>query len=421
MDDSRNPPRRVSSASLSSSRERRPRTSRSSSSVSSPERNNKIQHIAAACRDRDLSALLNLAASKHGLVNDHLRRTAWPLLLGCDASASKNDTPWQELPPHRDEYQVGLDVHRAFVYYPKGESDRQLEKRKEELSDVILHVLRRHPALYYSQGYHDIVQVFLLVLGAEAAPAAVTRLSLLRIRDFMLPSLDPAIAHLHLLPPIIRAIDAELFQHFPRMQPSFALAATLTLFAHVVQEYGDIARLFDFFLARETVIPVYLFAVIILVRRDELLEIDDPDMLYVSLGKLPQPLDLELLISKTDALYKSHPPKSLHDRSWRRISSYSVLKATWTPQDVMAQTLEQAEELFQKQERELRRQQAFAKAVQTARTSFRVYRRPIGAVGLAIAVGLYGWWLGRSGVSSIPAVGIGGLVHAVRQTIGFFV
>jgi len=127
---------------------------------------------------------------------------------------------------------------------------------------VILQVLRRHPALYYSQGYHDIVQVFLLVLGVEAAPAAVTRLSFLRVRDYMLPSLDPAIAHLELLPPIINAVDVELYQHLPKIQPSFALAATLTLFAHVVQEYGDIARLFDFFLAQDTVIPVYLFAVV---------------------------------------------------------------------------------------------------------------------------------------------------------------
>lgn len=40
--------------------------------------------------------------------------------------------------------------------------------------------------LHYFQGYHDIVQVLLLVLGTDAAVPAVSRLSLLRIRDFML-------------------------------------------------------------------------------------------------------------------------------------------------------------------------------------------------------------------------------------------
>lgn len=28
---------------------------------------------------------------------------------------------WDGLKPHADEEQVQLDVHRSFVYYPKGE------------------------------------------------------------------------------------------------------------------------------------------------------------------------------------------------------------------------------------------------------------------------------------------------------------
>lgn len=26
---------------------------------------------------------------------------------------------WRDLPRHKDEDQVGLDVHRSFIYYPK--------------------------------------------------------------------------------------------------------------------------------------------------------------------------------------------------------------------------------------------------------------------------------------------------------------
>jgi hypothetical protein len=44
--------------------------------------------------------------------------TTGPLLLGCSEQDSTK-TPWQELPPYKDEHQVGLDVNRAFVYYPK--------------------------------------------------------------------------------------------------------------------------------------------------------------------------------------------------------------------------------------------------------------------------------------------------------------
>jgi hypothetical protein len=78
----------------------------------------------------------------------------------------------------------------------------------------------------------------------------------------MLPSLSPALSHLRLLPPILSAVDPELCNHLSQTQPFFALAATLTLYAHDIQEYGDIARLFDVLLARETVFSMYLFAVV---------------------------------------------------------------------------------------------------------------------------------------------------------------
>lgn len=117
--------------------------------------------------------------------------------------------------------------------------------------------------LCYFQGYHDIVQVLLLVLGADAAVPAARRLSLLRIRDFMLPTMAGAISHLTLLPAILSAADQTLYEHLSQTAPFyFALPATLTLYAHDIQEYGDIARLFDFLLANQAVVSVYLFAVV---------------------------------------------------------------------------------------------------------------------------------------------------------------
>jgi hypothetical protein len=107
------------------------------------------------------------------------------------------------------------------------------------------------------------VQVLLLVLGAEAAPAAAARLSLLRIRDFMLPTMTGALSHLQLLPSILRAADAELFEHLSQTAPFyFALPATLTLYAHDIQEYGDIARLFDYLLTNEAVVSIYLYVTV---------------------------------------------------------------------------------------------------------------------------------------------------------------
>jgi hypothetical protein len=116
--------------------------------------------------------------------------------------------------------------------------------------------------LHYFQGYHDIVQVLLLVLGIDAAPPAVARLSLLRIRDFMLPTMSGTEPHLRLLPAILYASDRNLATHLSQTQPFFALPATLTLYAHQIEEYGEISRLFDFLLASEAAVSVYLFAAV---------------------------------------------------------------------------------------------------------------------------------------------------------------
>jgi len=55
-----------------------------------------------------------------------------PVLLGLPAGHGDTPTtplaqateagPWKELPRHRDEDQVQLDVNRAFIYYPESKS-----------------------------------------------------------------------------------------------------------------------------------------------------------------------------------------------------------------------------------------------------------------------------------------------------------
>ena len=302
-----------------------------------------------------------------------------------------------------------LDVNRSFVYYPKGmyheakvlhndadvqigESEGQLDYRKEQLSAVIIQVLRKHRMLCYFQGFHDIAQVILLVLGTDQAVKAVSHLSLLRIRDFMLPSMAPSLMHLHLLPAILSAADPKLCKHLSQTQPFFALAATLTLYAHEIQEYCDIARLFDFLLAHGAVVSVYFFAVIVLSRRDELFEIpaEEPEMLHSILSKLPKPLNLEALISETVTLVTQYSPEQLPYGAWAKISPYSVLKTTVGP--IRRQTLRDGEQMFANQVMQLRR----AELRQQAMNTIWKYRRPAGSVGLAVFFALLSFWLRKN-------------------------
>lgn len=52
----------------------------------------------------------------------HAEMFKGPVLLGCESEADGPDYVSKELPSHRDESQVQLDVDRSFVYYPEGTS-----------------------------------------------------------------------------------------------------------------------------------------------------------------------------------------------------------------------------------------------------------------------------------------------------------
>ncbi|KAK8128580.1 RabGAP/TBC [Apiospora sp. TS-2023a] len=393
------------------------------------EKSPKALAILEACKGGDIEALTALAVSEGGFLSDDLRRHAWPILLGSSSSSpdpahhngtvpttrnglsgesekdNAGDKHWRELPRHRDEDQVRLDVDRSFIYYPdpNDTSQADLDHKKTELSDLITETLRCYPFLCYFQGYHDICQVLLLVLDPAQRPSAMARLSALRIRDFMLPNLAPAVAQLRLIPDILGAADPALCAHLSQTEPFFALSGTLTMYAHDIQSYGAIARLFDALLAREPVFGVYMFARIVLDRRAELFDTpaNEPEMLHSILSKLPQPLKLEELIRGTDALFAQHPPESLR-AAWRRhISPASVLKTARDVRTCAAQSMLDGERFFMAQLRELQwaeRKEIFARTVWGYAVAARKRARSpmVKGVLVAVLVGAVAVYLSKS-------------------------
>ncbi|KAH7137123.1 rab-GTPase-TBC domain-containing protein [Dactylonectria estremocensis] len=367
--------------------------------------NPKVDDILAACKWRDVGRLRSLAEGKGGLLTDALRRQAWPLLLGLEVSSSNHCSSgdhdalaspgdhrvdWRDLPRHRDEDQVQLDVNRSFIYYPSNLSESELNQRKSELSALINEVLRRYPYLCYFQGYHDICQVFLLVLEPQWRARTLARLSVLRIRDFMLPSFAPTTSQLRLLPDIISNADPKLRRHLAGIEPFYALAGTLTMYAHNIEGYRDIARLFDVFLAREPVFSIYVFAQIVLDRREEIFEIDEPDMLHVILGKVPAKMDLDRLIADSSRLFENYPPETLP--YWRQISSSSALKTARDVEECGKQTMEEGKVFFHRQVKDLQ----WAELCDRVKWTLWAYRRPARAIGVAVAVGALAFYLRRN-------------------------
>ena len=400
-------------------------------SLDQKEEKMKGEEIVRACYEGNLKQLVQLASSPGGLLDDVLRKSACMTVIpstcrmavpltslqgqSCSAVSSSRLGPGNPIVPYRNclrirtkskfrKMWIALSCTIPIVsciahqrsqlqLTQPDESAKSTDARKKELYDLITQTLRSHPKLCYFQGYHDIVQVIMLVLGRDAASPAVESISLLRIRDYMLPSLTPALKHLQLVPCILQSADKELAQHLSLPHPNYALPAAITLYAHEIQEYSDIARLFDFLLAHEPVISLYLFAAIIISRRSSLLEIptDEHDMLFFTLQKLPQPLDLESWINHALKLFDDHPPERLPRGVWRRMPSSSVLKTSRLIEH--PESIATAEKHLLKQTEEVRWDEKKQKAMHTA---FR-YRRPLVSTALAVAIGAVSIWLRRSG------------------------
>ncbi|KAF5096811.1 hypothetical protein D0Z00_002657 [Geotrichum galactomycetum] len=340
----------------------------------------KRRSLDSAIAADDRSAFKMMAMSREGLVTAKYRRVLWPKLLGVDLRGleedesdvveesqsddtertqiddnntignvdenevgSNNGPPvstleggWHALPPHPEEEQVRLDVNRSFVFYPMFASDNEREERRRDLFDVIAYVLRRNPALSYYQGYHDVAQVLLLVLGRSLAMRVLEHVSLYLLRDFMLPTMDSSIDHLRLLPAIIGAADSDLGQLLAGVEPYYALSSVITVFAHDMDSFDDICTVFDYvFASGSMVVPLYLYVSMVVSRKAELeaLQTTDCDILHSVLSQFPSPISPALLfdvMARASTLLEIYPPQHLD--LWSDISEYSVLKTTAAPQ-----------------------------------------------------------------------------------------
>ncbi|BGP31760.1 GTPase-activating protein gyp8 [Rhodotorula toruloides] len=266
----------------------------------SPALSRREQVLEAVWRG-DNDTLRHSAADRAGFEDRELRRKVWPVLLGCSrkgkerADAVDHAEELASLPVRDDERQVRLDIDRSLVSYPHDVADDQRDALRQRLETAILTVLRRHPALEYFQGYHDIISILLLVLDDDQLLVETAeRLSLHQIRDSMGTGLEPTLGYLKLVNRIVERVDQDLHRvvNHAASMPFFALSWALTLLSHDVESVAVIARFFDFLLAHNPVMICYLVVSILLTKKDDLVAIaasseDDPAMIHSVLSQLP--------------------------------------------------------------------------------------------------------------------------------------
>ena len=125
------------------------------------------------------------------------------------------------------------------------------------------------------KGYHDVAITFLLVVGEVLGYHIMQRLSISHLKEFMAPTMDKTTYLLHYMYPLVniclignsyrQRLIERIMDHLQIQKRSpevhdfleqcevgtiFALPWMITWFGHVLPDYEDVVRLYDFFLSK---------------------------------------------------------------------------------------------------------------------------------------------------------------------------
>nr|CAD7586328.1 unnamed protein product [Timema genevievae] len=277
----------------------------------------------------DVIKLKQLAASEGGLINDDIRRKVWPKLLGLDTKKAVPPPSEEELLAHPEYHQVVLDVNRSLKRFPPGIPYDQRVALQDQLTRLILRVIIKYPHLRYYQGYHDVAVTFLLVVGESDAFQIMEVLSTEHLKDCMEPTMDKTSRLLNFIYPLIQRLHPTLFEYMERsgVGTMFCLPWFLTWYGHSLNQYHDVVRLYDFFLVSPPLMPLYLAAIIVVHRQDEIFCADcDMAGIHSLLSQIPDDLPFESLLKKATKLYDDYPPNSIESEVTDRINKELQLR-----------------------------------------------------------------------------------------------
>eukprot|EP00892_Ulva_mutabilis_P002239 jgi/Ulvmu1/12015/UM083_0028.1 len=287
---------------------------------------------------------LRRVATIRGLGNAALRKKAWPLLLGISVTHTPGITRCAQKSVNgpssrarRDEETISLDVARSLHHTNAALGDHNREMMRKSLIQMLASVVDAE-TVYYYQGLHEIAGVVMLEVGENVALQLLARLVTTHLRDCTRHSLDAVIESLHLLYPVIRGADHELAAHLVSvgLPPYFALSWIITWFAHHVPP-KDAARLFDLFIASHPLMPMYLFAVVILKVRSKLLSTETMEELHtflVNFNIYKNGMTVDDMAMQAVKLIHDFPPERAYKKAqFRAVHSCTVearlVQNTW--------------------------------------------------------------------------------------------
>lgn len=211
----------------------------------------------------DLAYLREVARRPGGFLNNNTRSRVWTKLLDINRYTISSDFRSFIDSSHRDKSQIAFDVDRSLwsTDVTLDWSTALRDSRRLVLSDIINSIVSRNTQLYYYQGYHDIVSMFMLVCEDDNLAFAISEIvSIHYLSDYMNKNFETFSRIVQLVLAIIQHLDAELFAHFDacKLEPFFSMSWIIAWFSHDVKCLQTIARIFDVIISSHPSFTLYI-------------------------------------------------------------------------------------------------------------------------------------------------------------------
>lgn len=110
----------------------------------------------------------------------------------------------------------------------------------------------------------------------------------------------------------------------------FALPWFLTWFGHSLNQYRDVVRLYDYFLASPPLMPLYVAVSLVVERRVEVFDAGcDMASIHCTLSQIPDNLNFEKILQRASELYVKYPPEKMEKQVKARVQKEYVYNSLW--------------------------------------------------------------------------------------------
>lgn len=158
------------------------------------------------------------------------------------------------------------------------------------------------------------------------------RLSTDHLRECMEPTMEKTSYRLNYIYPLLQKTDKELhdLMESATVGTMFALPWFLTWFGHSLNQYRDVVRLYDYFLASPSLMPLYVATSLVIERREDVFDAGyDMALIHCTLSQIPDNLNFEVILKRAWDMYQKYPPEKIEKQVKARVQREYVYSNLW--------------------------------------------------------------------------------------------